>query len=119
MRASMHKQRGFMDKSALNGLFLVAAAVCVAGGAVAVGGVSAGISYLHTDKEEFRERSKDLFKAQSLTVITLDKFKRDNGCGDDTRKITANFVAKDAEAKVVAGKVCISRDREATLKIIG
>lgn len=94
------------------GAFALAAAVVV-GGAAYVG-------YQHHQETKTSEmlgtRAKDTLGAKNLTVITMDKFRKDAGCDTD-RSYGANFTAKDAAGKAVDGHICSAPDRESVVTL--
>lgn len=61
-------------------------------------------------------RAEDTLRGKSLTVITMDKFKKTPDCGSD-RPYGADFAAQDAGGKVVRGHICSSPDRESVVTL--
>jgi hypothetical protein len=93
--------------------FFSLAAAAVAGATI---GVDRAVDAFNHDKSEFRARAQDAIETKSLTLISLDKFRKSNECNDSERPYASKFVAKDHHSQVVEGAVCIARDREAHLK---
>lgn len=107
------------DIGDMMGLGLKIAAAFAAAATIAVGAAGfAGYRYMQNEKaaEALATRAEDTLKRDSLTVITMDKFKKtEGGLCDATRPYTAHFVAKDANGKVVEGTICSAPDRESTV----
>ena len=95
------------------GVAAVAAVVAV-GGAVYVG--------VETYQESktvaaLKARADDsLREKNSLTVITMDKFKKSPSC-DAERPYGADFTAQGPDNKVVRGHICSSPDRESKITL--
>lgn len=98
------------------GFKLAAAAAAV----VVVGVGAAGYAgYRHVQEgktaDALATRAEETLKRDSLTVITMDKFKKTQEC-EAARPYTAHFVAKGPDGKVIEGTICTAPDRESVVK---
>lgn len=101
------------------GLKFAAAAAAV----VAVGVGAAGyMGYRHVQENKTAEalatRAQDTLKRDSLTVITMDKFKKTEQC-DAEHPYTAHFLARGPGGKIVEGTICSAPNRESVVTFFG
>ncbi|MEZ0224809.1 MAG: hypothetical protein ACAH83_09670 [Alphaproteobacteria bacterium] len=95
-------------------------AVAAAAVVIGVGGaVYVGVDRYQENKTvtALKARAEDTLRQKnSLTVITMDKFKK-NGTCDAEHPYGADFTAQGPDSKVVRGHVCSSPDRESIVTL--
>ena len=89
--------------------------VAALAGVVAIGGaIYVGVDTYQESKTvaALKARAEDsLREKNTLTVITMDKFKKSTAC-DAQHPYGADFTAQGPDNKVVRGHICSSPDRE-------
>ena len=94
-------------------------AVAAAAVVIGVGGaVYVGVEHHQENKtvNALKLRAEDTLRGKSLTVITMDKFKKGETC-DAQHPYGADFTAQDKDSKVVRGHICSSPDRESIVTL--